>query len=113
MNEFDEKVAFFDKVYKWGVLLLVTGIFILVSFGVRQIFEVGYKVDSNVQDTKTIIENAQQSTLEAREANIERQEDLKSYVKCIVLLRYNYPDLNETSPKSDVETALDSCAEVE
>lgn len=33
------------------------------------------------------------------------------YIKCVLLLRYDSPGLNEKSPRQDVEVALDHCAE--
>lgn len=33
------------------------------------------------------------------------------YIKCVLLLRYDSPGLNEKSPRQDVEGALDRCAE--
>lgn len=41
-----------------------------------------------------------------------RDIQTQGYIRCIVLLRYDYPTLNEKSPKADVEAALDNCATV-
>lgn len=56
-----------------------------------------------------IASDAQASTITAREQNIERQEQLKSYIKCIVLLKFE-PTLTVNSPEVDVAAALDKCA---
>lgn len=40
-----------------------------------------------------------------------RQIQTQSYIKCILLLRYDSPQLTPASPRQDVEAALDRCAE--
>lgn len=66
-------------------------------------------------------------TQKAREANIQRQEDLnvllkevknisksnQAYIKCLSLLRFDNPTLGPTSTREQVESALDKCAGVE
>lgn len=61
---------------------------------------------------ESIIKSNQVGTIEARKANAARQDELKGYIKCIVLLRYDNPNLNSESPRVDVEIALDKCAKV-
>lgn len=39
-----------------------------------------------------------------------RGQQTIEYIKCIVLLRYDRPDIGITSSRHDVESALDDCA---
>lgn len=48
---------------------------------------------------------------DGREANIHRQNETNAYIKCILLLRYDHPELNEKSTREEVVTALDKCAD--
>jgi hypothetical protein len=54
--------------------------------------------------------DAQKATVVARQQNIERQEQLKSYIKCIVLIRYDHTPESLTT-REGVESALDGCAQ--
>lgn len=58
-----------------------------------------------------IINQNQTSTLNARELNINRQAQMERYIKCILLLRYDNPELTAQSPREEVEMALDKCAQ--
>lgn len=111
MSELDVKINFYDHLYKWILLVLALVTTTMVVIGVRQVFVVGRKIDLNVQSTQTIISNNQQSTLEARKANEQRQEDLKNYTKCIVLLPYDHPEFLATRPtREQAVAAMDKCA---
>lgn len=54
--------------------------------------------------------DAQNQTVQARIQNMQRQQQITDYIKCIVLLRFYQPPITTTSTKPEVETALDSCA---
>ncbi len=56
-----------------------------------------------------IAADSQVAAVVARQQNADRQEQLKSYIKCIVLLKFN-PMLSVNSPEPDVSAALDNCA---
>lgn len=121
MPNYQDKVDFYGKLYRATLLILVLIITLAVLIGVRKVFEVGNKIDLNVQNTRQIIIDKEKGTLEARKANVQRQEDLKinqenlkGYVKCITLARFDYPELiSPTVTKQQVSDALDRCAEVE
>lgn len=76
------------------VMLLVVGFNIFIAFQVQ-----------------TVIHANQESTLAARKANIARQSQMEGYIKCILLLRYDNPNLTPQSSREEVETALDKCAQ--
>lgn len=59
---------------------------------------------------QNVIDRNQANAVEARKSNIARQDELKNYIKCIILLRYDNTNLGPDSPRKDVETALDRCA---
>lgn len=59
---------------------------------------------------QNVINENQKRTVAARAANAQRQQEQKDYIKCIILLKYDAPNLNAQSTRSDVETALDNCA---
>ena len=77
-------------------------LFLLVLLNIVFLFQ--------IQD---LIQVNQQNTLEARQANIERQSKMEGYIKCIILLRYDNPNLNPQSSREEVEMALDRCASLE
>lgn len=54
--------------------------------------------------------DSQAQTVVARKQNIDRQNEIKGYIKCVLLLRYDNPNLGTNSPRADVEAALDKCA---
>lgn len=58
-----------------------------------------------------LISDGQKSTIVARQANIERQAQLEGYIKCVVLLHYDNPNLTPQSSREEVEAALDKCAQ--
>lgn len=59
---------------------------------------------------RNLITDNQANAVVARKQNIQRQEEIKGYIKCIILLRYDNPNLSPASPRADVEKALDKCA---
>ncbi len=112
-NPYDEKIKLYSRIYRWLLLMLVAFIAVASFVGVQKVFKVGNQIDGNVQLLQEIINSNQRSALEARKANAVRQTEIKDYVKCIVLLRYDNPTLKADSPRTDVEAALDKCAKVE
>lgn len=56
-----------------------------------------------------VIDQNNQATVTARQQNIDRQNDLKDYIKCLSLVRFNQPPVDVTS-KAAVSKALDDCA---
>jgi hypothetical protein len=56
-----------------------------------------------------VIDSNQADTLQARTANIERQQQLEGYIKCVLLIRYDVPPESLTT-KEGAAAALDSCA---
>lgn len=60
-------------------------------------------------EIQSLIKHNQAETVTARAQNMERQDDLKNYTKCIVLLRFNQPPI-DLSSKAAVSKALDVCA---
>lgn len=111
---YDDKINFYNKLIQGYKLVLITASFIGIIIGVRQVFVVGNKIDENVQQTQQIIINNQKSTLEARKANMERQENLKNYIKCIFLAKFDDPAAAlPTATRQQVSNALDNCAKVQ
>lgn len=49
---------------------------------------------------------------EGRELSIQRQVQTEAYIKCVLLLRYDNPELDVNSTREEVEMALDKCASV-
>lgn len=58
---------------------------------------------------QTIINQNQTEALQAREANTARQNELKDYIKCVLLLRFDAPP-EQLVDRDGVEGALDTCA---
>lgn len=59
-----------------------------------------------------VIDQNNRATIEARQQNIERQNDQKNYIKCVLLIRFNEPPVDLTT-KSSVSKALDQCAQTQ
>lgn len=59
---------------------------------------------------QNLIKQNRQETIKARQTNFERQDQIQAYIKCIVLLRYDHPELKPDSPRQDVNKALDDCS---
>lgn len=86
-----------DTVFKGFALLVLA---LAVAFNMFSAFHLLGEVD-----------RFRQETLIAREANIERQEKIQDYIKCVVLLRFYEPPITEDSIEQEVRDALDSCAD--
>lgn len=84
-DQYDEKIALYDKLFKIFLGIATLSILIGVIIGVRQVFIVGYKIDNNVKETKR-------------------------YVECIMLLNKTHPDVNfETATLKQTKAILDEC----
>ncbi len=64
----------------------------------------------NVIRLQQVFRQNEAAAVAAREANRNRQNEIKAYIRCVILLRYDNPNLTPQSPRQDVETALDKCA---
>lgn len=110
----DQKARFYNRIYRSALMILVLVCAVSMVIGVRRVFVVSSKIDRNIEQTQSIINSNQASALTARKANVQRQEDLKNYVKCITLARFDNPELvSPTVTKQQVSDALDKCAKVE
>ena len=47
---------------------------------------------------------------DGRRGNIQRQAQMEGYIKCVVLLGYDNPNLGPQSTREEVVVALDRCA---
>lgn len=113
-NILDDKIRFYNRLYRGALMLLAIISTTGVVVGAREVFIVGRKIDTNVQNTQQIIQSNQRSALEARKLNLQRQEDLKGYIKCILLAHFDHPELaSPDATKQQVSDALDRCAKVE
>lgn len=111
---YDKKITFYDRLYRWSLLILAVVSTTAIIVGVWKVFKVGNQLDDNIRRTQSIIMTNQSSTVEARKANVKRQENIKNYVKCITLARFDNPELvSPTVTKQQVSDALDKCASVE
>lgn len=60
---------------------------------------------------QTIIDENQQSTLAARQANMDRQDKIINHIDCVLLLNKKYPNVNfQTLSYDDSKAYLDKCA---
>lgn len=84
-----------DKLVR-GVELAI--LFIIVLFNIF----LGLRIQS-------VIDQNQADVLRAREANIQRQVELKDYIKCVLIIRFDYTP-EELATKEGVTKALDTCA---
>ncbi len=101
---YEKKIAFYDKLFKSFLVFATLLILIGVAIGVRQVFVVGHKIDTNII-------NNNNAAIEARKQNMQRQENITNYVKCILLLSKKHPELNIASLNYDQSNALlDECA---
>lgn len=114
MDNYDKNITRYDELFKGFLVIAALVTLVGLGIGVRQILIISDKIDKNVQQTQKIIEANQQSTLEARQANIKRQEEDTNYTKCLVLYPKKNPQFNyETASAEETEAVLDSCAKVE
>lgn len=70
---------------------------------------VGFNIFLGLRLQQVINQN-NASTVAARQQNIDRQNDLKNYIKCLSLVRFNQPPV-DLSSKTAVSKALDQCAQ--
>lgn len=84
--------------------------FIERSLYVIMLLIVGFNIFMTVQ-MQGLVNDHQEATVIARKASIERQSEMEGYIKCILLLRYDNPNLTQNSPRKEVEVALDKCAQ--
>lgn len=99
----NERVLFWNKAYRASLL-------ILVIFTCGLITWVAYSVNHTTRAIKETQDWSSTSTVQARIDNKERQDNLKRYIKCILLIRYDHPELNANSTKEQVSSALDDCS---
>lgn len=59
---------------------------------------------------KHYISENQAEVVIARQQNKDRQDNIINYARCIVLLRFDNPNLGPSSTKPEVSAALDKCA---
>lgn len=89
-----------DKLGRGLELFLVVIVLIINMYGLYQI--------------QNIIKTNQAGTLEARKQNVQRQDELKGYIECIVLLGKAHPDINfQISSLEQTKALLDECAKTQ
>lgn len=93
LNHFDKKVVYYNRLYRFFLLLAVSLVLVLVAIGVKRVYIISGQIDTNVQNTQAILEN-----------------DTQGYIKCILLLKYDNPELSPNSTRQEVGSALDRCA---
>lgn len=82
----------------WVNIAFIVFLSLSIAANLVGLFEIQQNISAN-----------QASTIQARQDNTNRQINLKNYVKCVLLLRFD-PGLIPTSTKADVSKALDECA---
>lgn len=101
VSEAETKLRELDKRdIRFKVFLLLVAV-ILTAFNIFTVVRLQY-----------ITSQSQAQAVQARKTNFDRQSEIKAYIKCVVLLRYDNPGLSPESPKADVEKALDRCVEL-
>lgn len=70
------------------------------------------RLNDNQQALQQVIDDNQQSTLQARQNNVTRQDELKAYIKCIFLAKFDVPTAQLSTREGTVK-ALDDCANKE
>lgn len=69
------------------------------------------RLNDNQQALQKVINDNQQSTLQARQSNVSRQDEIKADIKCIFLARFDNPAAaSPSATRAQVESALDKCA---
>lgn len=87
-----DRRSFVAVVFGIGLLLIVT------VFNVFTAVRLQYIIDKNQEDT-----------LQARDANVDRQEELQGYIKCVLLLRFDTTP-EQFATREGASKALDDCA---
>lgn len=94
-----------DRRDKWLKTLAITVLIVLIAFSfVNQI-----RLSNNQAALKQVIDQNQQTTVQARETNADRQDELKAYIKCIFLAKFDIP-AEQLSTREGTVAALDKCA---
>ncbi len=109
-SEYDNAIQSVDKILKPLLVLTVIYVIVIMTVIAWKVFVVANKIDNNVSQTQTIINNNQAGALQARKDNIQRSDESKGYIKCLLLLKYDRPDITPASSRADTEAALDNCA---
>lgn len=94
-QEFIRTVDKRDKVIR---VIEVVCLLALALFSLYTSIRLQYVIDQN---------NA--ATVDARQANVARQDELKDYIKCVLLIRYVVPP-EDLADYDGAEEALDTCA---
>lgn len=109
--ELAEGIRRWNTIYRAALLFLAIVSTVGILYGVNRSVDQGHKIDKTTQLVLQIIQDNQKSTLAARQQNTQREEDIKNYVKCIVLLGKKHPDVNYATIDYDQAKALlDECA---
>lgn len=94
-----------NRKYKFFVVCSITTFFIFACI----MLSVGLKT---IQAQKDTINEIRSSQLANKEDNNRRQENLKSYVKCLALSRFDVP-AQQLLTRQGVLDALDKCSKLE
>lgn len=94
-QDFIERVDRRDRLVR---ILEVTLLFVLALFNIFAVIQLNRVINQNQADT-----------VEARKQNIDRQEEIQGYIKCVLLIRYTAPPEDLTT-QAGTEKALDKCA---
>jgi cell division protein FtsL len=82
------------------LMVFVWGVFVTISMT-----RVANKIDRNINSN-------QESALVARQANADRQNEMKAYIQCVLLLSKAYPDVDfRALGLEETKVYLDKCAE--
>lgn len=95
-TQLDQNIIRWTKLYRSSLITLVVVATIGVGIGVWKVFSVGNQIKTLIQDGRATRNSQTQAT--------------QGYIKCILLLRYDHPELTNDSSKQDVSNALDECA---
>jgi hypothetical protein len=94
MSEYNDKLKFYDNLVQVYKIVLITLSFILICFAVHKVYEVGDRVDANVQLSNQLLVANQKSAIEARKANKQWIDVVVNHIDCVVLLSKKYPTVN-------------------
>lgn len=67
-----------------------------------------FNIFSAIQLQRLVKQNRNE-TLAARRVNFERQDQTQNYIKCILLIRFDYPPTSLTN-REGIVNALDDCS---
>jgi len=94
-----------NRKYKFFVVCSITTFFLFAGI----MLSIGLKTIQAQKDTINEIRSAQ---LVNKEDSTDRQDNLKSYVKCIALSRFDVPS-QQLLTRQGVSDALDKCSKIE